>query len=337
VVDTPQADEDIEQLGCEAIFDSSDDSESVDVTGYPSIDLSVKVRALKDRKRWPTRPTGNEMTAKRAQREAKEEENISPSVITRVGSGLVLKSRVNLMLGMIYGDMIGNTAHIASRKGYTSQMLRDTARCIATESICGKRVYTLDNRRGDSNLPGRHICLDIRSIVADHYDFELLKGKVHQICLDYFWFQGVYWADKGFGAAVYQKSIPNLHQILAPGGCIYIPLCVPIFLGLAQYKKQVEKQYTVALVLHADVELIDLVRGSNSIDNHWYASTALGCKDSQPEKLLGLTTIGITQSISCCSNVNPECVIQYLRELVMKNHEPEEYAFIELTKKELLY
>ena len=98
----------------------------------------------------------------------------------------------NLMLAMIFGNYGGTAEMIANAKEGTSQLRQDTARCVAAEIHGKKHVYTLDNREATDHpsRPGRHITQDLFKIDLDDPKMKVIKGRVSQICLDYFWFQG---------------------------------------------------------------------------------------------------------------------------------------------------
>ena len=65
--------------------------------------------------------------------------NIGSSKITRVKRRQP-KGNCNLFLGMIYGNMVGTVQQIGRMTQYTTQLRRDTARCIATEKIVVRHV-----------------------------------------------------------------------------------------------------------------------------------------------------------------------------------------------------
>ena len=100
------------------------------------------------------------------------------------------------MLGMIYGDFVGTAAEIGDMVEHTTQLRRDTARCRATEECTGREVFTLDNREVAHQRTDRHIVQDLKKIDLSAPLMVAVKGRVHQICLDHFWFSGVYWDGK---------------------------------------------------------------------------------------------------------------------------------------------
>jgi hypothetical protein len=107
-------------------------------------------------------------------------------------------SKCNLMLGIIYGNFEGTVEEIGRMNQFTTQLQRDTARCIMTEKLCQKDVYTLDNRTGDGVVSclDRHVVQDMQKISLGHPILQAMLGQVSQICLDHFWFVGLYWVDK---------------------------------------------------------------------------------------------------------------------------------------------
>lgn len=238
----------------------------------------------------------------------------------------------NLMLGMIYGAMDGTPETIADSGDFTSQLRRDTARCVATERICGRKVFTIDNREGDSFRRDRHIRTDIAQLQMHLPLLRSLAGTVHQICLDHFWFSPVYWDERGAGGSFFSKSVPYLHSLLEDEGSIYLGICAQIFAGLAKNRASTELLFSVSLVLRQSVLEIDLVRGSHSIPDELYESKKLGPKGARPESKFQISYSMIEQTIGSFAYVTSVMVRDYLKELVCKGYQPEDYAFIKLTK-----
>jgi hypothetical protein len=244
-------------------------------------------------------------------------------------------NEINLMLGMIYGDMQGTAEMIAlgnDYSNYSSQLRRDTARCVATETLCKRPVFTIDNRPGDSNRKDRHICMDMMSIDLDQHLLAPYLGKVHQICLDHFWFLPSYWDEKGASTTFFSDTVPKLQHLLKGKGTIYLGICAQIFAGLAKHKDEIELQFSVSLVLRSAVTEIDLIRGSHMIPDHLYHSHVLGNKEAKPELRFKISYQMVKETIGSFLNVDPLMVNTYLRQLVGTCHIPDDYAFIRLTK-----
>jgi hypothetical protein len=196
------------------------------------------------------------------------------------------------MLGMVYGDFCSSDdtpAVIANMVLYTTQQRRDTARCIATEVCSGREVFTLDTRGGvgGSARPDRHIVQDLKKINLDNKLMREIKGRVHQITLDHFWFNSVYW-DTRAGLPFFKTSSPKLQTLLEPGGAIYVGLSIHLLLLVLELESHLEKYFVISLVPNSESAMeIDLVRGSHRIDDALHADLdKLGCKDQKPETAL---------------------------------------------------
>jgi hypothetical protein len=210
-------------------------------------------------------------------------------------------SQCNLMLGMIYGNFEGTPDEIGKMNQFTTQLRRDTARCIMTEKLCKKDVYTLDNRTGDGvvNRQDRHVVQDMQRLSLDHPILQAMLGRVSQICLDHFWFVGLYWVDKAITKGFICTSLPKMHDLLVPQGAIYFGMSVHIFCQLVKYEVQTSTFFTMSLVHANDVEEIDLVKGSHAIPDHLYSSSEVfGKKNQCPESKLGLTKKEIQQTVA---------------------------------------
>jgi hypothetical protein len=234
----------------------------------------------------------------------------------------------NLMLAMIFGGYDGTPEMIGNVKGGTSQLRRDTARCVATERHVGKDVYTLDNRQG-AGYPvreDRHMVQNLFKINLAHPLMVFICGHVHQICLDYFWFQGAYWGHKlkdGF----FHLSLPKLHGLLLPNGCIYLGLSVHLLLGVLKHQSSLEIHFHISLVHETEVEEIDLVKGSHQIPQELYANfQKFGGKDQNPEAFLGTSRKEIRQNYQG----DTRSAIASFEKLADRK-DPEKCRFIKLT------
>jgi hypothetical protein len=195
-------------------------------------------------------------------------------------------------------------------------------------------VCTLDNRNDESSQKDRHIRLDMIRLDMEQHLLKSIAGTVQQICLDYYWFASAYWDEKGVGEAFFASSIPLLWKLLDSNGSILLGLLVQIFTRLAVNKEKLESQFLIHLVLRTDVNKIDLVRGSHTIPDDLYTSESLGDKHPRPEEEFKLSYNSIKQSIGSSYNVRPATVIEYLKELVGESQGPEEYAFIQLQRRD---
>jgi hypothetical protein len=233
----------------------------------------------------------------------------------------------NLMLAMIFGGYDGTPEMIGNVKGGTSQLRRDTARCVATERYVRKDVFTLDNRQG-TGYPvreDRHMVQNLFKIDLTHPLMVFICGRVHQICLDYFWFQGAYWGHKltdGF----FHLSLPKLHGLLLPKGCIYLGLSVHLLLGVLKHHKALERYFHISLVHETEVEEIDLVIGSHQIPQELYADFhKFGGKDQNSEAFLGTSRTEIRQNYQG----DPRSAIASFEKLADRK-DPEKCRFIKL-------
>ena len=237
----------------------------------------------------------------------------------------------NLMLGMIYGNFGGTAEEIGDMTEHTTQLRRDTARCQVTEECTGRDVFTLDNRAVESQRMDRHVVQDLKDIILEDRLMASIKGHVHQICLDHFWFNSVYW-DTKIGPTFFTKSLPLLKTLLQPNGVIYIGLSVHLLLHVLKNEVHLNKYFVTSLVHGTEVNEIDLVRGSHLIDDALYACpTKFGNKNQNPESALGVTFAMLRQTCpGTCSTI--ERVAQ-LRKLT-GDRDPEEYRFIKFANLE---
>ena len=236
----------------------------------------------------------------------------------------------NLVLGMIFGNFRGSTEAIGDMTEHTTQLRRDTARCLVTEECTGTPVYSLDNRAVDFQRQDRHIVQDLKDILLTDPLMASIKGRVHQICLDHFWFNSVYW-DTKLGSAFFTKSLPKLWTLLLPTGAIYIGLSVHLLLHVLENELQLKHYFVLGLVHRDDVEEIDLVRGSHLIDDSLYACPAkFGNKDQKPESAFGVTLAQLKQTCPGTS-CTAERVDQLLK--LTGDRDPAEFGFIKLVKR----
>ena len=203
------------------------------------------------------------------------------------------------MLAMIYGNYGGTPEIITNAKEGTSQLRRDTARCVAAEIHGKKHVYTLDNREATDHplRPGRHITQDLFKIDLNDPTMKVIKGRVSQICLDYFyWFQGAYWAEK-LNATFFKLSLPKLHDLLQPLGSVYLGLSVHLMMGVLVNWGLLKQLFRMSLVHESEVLEIDLVAGSHLIAEEVYADVPkMGGKDRESERVLGTNLNALQQN-----------------------------------------
>ena len=203
----------------------------------------------------------------------------------------------NVMLGMIFGAYVGSPEEIANAKEGTAQLRRDTARCVASEIYAEKDVYTVDNRDGTDfpSRTARHIVQSLFKIDLTDDLMIAIKGRVSQICLDYFWFQGAYWGDK-LQDSFFSLSLPRLCELLLVDGSIYLALSVHITLGVLRHYSCLERLFDMSLVHSEEVQEIDLLSGSLQISEELYANfQKLGAKDRQSYEQLGTCLFEIRQ------------------------------------------
>ncbi len=119
------------------------------------------------------------------------------------------------------------------------------ARCVSTERSREKDCYTLDCRPDEGCHPDRHIRQNILSLDPEHVLLKKIKGRVSQICLDYFWFQEGYWADKVFKPSFFHNSLPILTDLLSPNGAIYTAFVADIFIPVSYTPPTLPTKYIV--------------------------------------------------------------------------------------------
>jgi hypothetical protein len=106
---------------------------------------------------------------------------------------------------MVFGN--AHTFEDAKKQiGNHSMLLRDTARCLATEEHCDAKVYSIDKRKPFMPREGRHINMNLNKINLEHALLKPLKGMVDQITLDWIWFLGSHTRER-LGKALYRESI----------------------------------------------------------------------------------------------------------------------------------
>ena len=258
--------------------------------------------------------------------------NIGSSKITRVKQRWP-KANCNLFLGMIYGNMVGTVQQIGRMTQYTTQLRRDTARCIATEKDCGKACYTVDCRSGGDgsvHRTDRHIVSNMSNLDINNRLLDEIKGSVSQVCLDHFWFSGVYWDERGTSKDFILKSLPVLWELLVPGGVIYLPLSVQVFIRVLTNEDTVSKLFLISLTHSDDVLENDLVKGSHCISDHFYKDPNMfGSKNQKPESTLGTSTLKIKQT---ASEVDDVLKLVSRFEQLTRGRNEEQFQFLKLLK-----
>jgi hypothetical protein len=244
-----------------------------------------------------------------------------------------LSPQFTLMLGMIYGDLdhLGRTVmEIGDQGVHTSQLRRDTARCLATETSQVKEVYTLDKRDGHSRGE-RHIRQCLTKMHQDDPLMKKLKGRVSQICLDYFWNQEIYWDDRVFNSkGFFSKSLPILCGLLGPGGAMYLGLMATLFIQVIAHEDQVKDLFQLSLVHKDDVCEIDLVAGSRCIPDHMHHDVnVFGGKDVHPERKFGFTEQELQQKGGAGTDVT--LIIRRHKDLC-RGDDPCHFRFLKMTK-----
>jgi hypothetical protein len=112
------------------------------------------------------------------------------------------------MLGMIFGDINGSAEDVTHNNLKTTQLRRDTARCLATEMYYdGRKAFAIDNHVGQSCRCDRHVRQSSDKInLTDPILLLSLTGSVRQICLDQF---GLYWPTGMMLCAALSTLIPS--------------------------------------------------------------------------------------------------------------------------------
>jgi hypothetical protein len=240
------------------------------------------------------------------------------------------ESKCDLMLGMVFGSLYGTVAEIGLMKDYTTQLRRDTARCISTELCVNREIYTLDNRPGEDYRQERHIVMSMCKLQSGHPLMVKLIGRVSQICLDHFWFMDRYWVDKAINKSFMTNSLPILWRLLETEGVIYFGLSVGIFTQVIMYEDSVMKRFRISLV-HADnVCEIDLVKGSHQISDEQYrGANTFGKKDQKPEAKFGFSEADIRQSAAGGADI-PHLIKRY--QSLIEGGDPLSFRFIKLTR-----
>jgi hypothetical protein len=132
-------------------------------------------------------------------------------------------------------------------------------------------------------------------IDLDHPLMIKIRGHVDQICLDYFWFVGGYWGTK-LKEVFYTQSLPQFHDLLRPGGSIYLGLSVHLLLAVLRHQRILEARFHISLVHKTEVEEIELVVGSQKIPEGLYADIMkFGAKPQKPERDRGTTCQAIRE------------------------------------------
>jgi hypothetical protein len=102
----------------------------------------------------------------------------------------------------------------------SDQTLRDTARCLVTETTFGVEVHTLDRRVGDTKRQtrSRHSGCDV-----NYLEKTVLKGPYTEIFMDWYWWIDAYVRDR-LRDSFFNDTIPKLLDTLTPTGSIFLPL-----------------------------------------------------------------------------------------------------------------
>jgi hypothetical protein len=158
-----------------------------------------------------------------------------------------------------------------------------------------------------------------------------MMGRVSQICLDHFWFVGLYWVDKAITKGFICNTLPKMHELLVPDGSIYFGMSVHIFCQLVKFELYINFLFKMSLVHANDVEEIDLVKGSHAIPDRLYSNSSIfGKKNQCPECKFGLTKQEIHQTVS--EDMGMSKVLQRFNELIPPEADGHAYQFIKLTR-----
>lgn len=262
----------------------------------------------------------------------KELDVTNEQLISRNKENLLYRSserRCDLMLGMVFGNLYGTVAEIGKMSNHTTQLRRDTARCVATEFCSNKDIYTLDNRPVEDYRKDRHIVQSMSKLKSEDRLMVKLIGKVSQICLDHFWFMDGYWVDKAINKGFMTNSLPILFKLLQSDGAIYFGLSIGIFTQVIMHEESVMRLFRISLVHSDDVCEIDLVKGSHEIsDKQYQCANTFGRKDQKPETKFGFSEADIRQTAA--GGVDVRHIIKRYRALV--GDHPLSYRFIKLSK-----
>jgi hypothetical protein len=157
---------------------------------------------------------------------------------------------------------------------------------------------------------------------------------VSQICLDYFWFQEGYWADKVFKPSFFHNSLPILTDLLSPNGAIYTAFVADIFIQVVIHESSFKEHLKLSLVHERDVGEIDLVEGSHGIPDELYGDEKIfGRKDQKPEIQFGFGNNALGQKEVTGTDVKQ--ILRRYKQLMESYNEKENllsYRFLKLTK-----
>ena len=172
--------------------------------------------------------------------------------VTISDCGETLRERNMLCLGMIYADTGTTTDDIVSlvRDGIiTPAMGRDTARCLAIETLHDVRVYSLARESHPKARGDRHIKTDLSSRKSIEDIRQVFShGVFEQIVLDYFWMPKGYVHER-MGRSFFGTQLRRFAQeLLCEGGEVYLPFHIDILRSLSMFEASWIPYYQVTFV-----------------------------------------------------------------------------------------
>jgi hypothetical protein len=241
----------------------------------------------------------------------------------------VLPTSISLVCCMVFG--VGDTLEEAKKQLGTKrlQLLRDTSRCLATETVSGTEVYSLDNEPSEMPRPTRHIEMSLNNINMEHPILKSLSGKVSQITLDWVWLLDVHTRQRLFDQ-FYSISLPAMAQLLVPQGAIYLPLCPSIFVNVVIVEGTLRSAgMQMSLMTESEAEEIFLFQGTEQVKSRY------DLMNKEPDQLsnLGISDATLKQRADSEPRILPKVILERYHELAKQSLEVDgPHKFLKLLK-----
>jgi len=204
------------------------------------------------------------------------------------------------------------------------EVLRDMARCRATEQACtGTRVFTVSLQEGDPlvHYRGDVGAREFPSKLKEHFG---PASSFRQIVLDWYWSPSGWAADR-WGDTFFSENLAGMRTLLPPGGCVYFPFKLLCFEKVVVNSGFIQRFYKLSYVRKGDEEQVSLWRGTQQIDDTTMSKDLGKNKTHQEENYIGFGESDVRQ---CCQ----QTVIARVMSAFGCLHEPGEIVFIKLER-----
>lgn len=181
----------------------------------------------------------------------------------------IFSGTVSLHCCMVFGE--GETQEEAKKElgPNRNQLLRDTARCLATEAASGTTVCSLDKEPSEKPRFARHVQMDLNNVNLDHAILKTLIGQVSQLTHDWVWLLDVHTRER-LNDQFYSVSLPSLSRLLKAQGAIYLPLCPTIFVNVVRVEKTLRAAgLQMSLITETEAKEMFLFQGTELVKNKY--------------------------------------------------------------------